>query len=468
MDISQDNQFKEPSARHAESDIQQLQDASIPQPGLEVRSITPQEYAELAARLDLNPLLSAGFLRRLESRSDEVRLYGGFEEGELVIAAAGRFIPAWKIFKWLDFPFGVIAARWNDASLYENFAHGIDALEETDSLLFMQMDLMLQERSFDENGAPTEAFSNLPLREDLEAAGFEFLPPLNGRSSSGQAQFASQIQLSSDAAMYKGGPVDLLALEDATSYAMKSPEQLRLEMEEEGRSQVDQACKPCFKVRLLSKDEAGLLDHLRSDAWDNAPLDLSFLDAYPDQSALVCVLLDVAQYRRDFDQRYELENQRVQQFFENAQSHPKDKKASQQLMDQLGAVRLLDEEQERLKAMEALQVKEIPMAAGLYLFNQLETLCLWSGEDPEYAWLPGKAGMHWFMMDWSSKRRALRYTFWGLNGGYANGGKGYSDYAFNKSLGADVVKFMGTVRMPFKKSSAKLYSSYLRQRNLQG
>lgn len=431
-----------------------------------VKKITPAAYAAFVNTHDSLPLAGIGLYERMQKKGEDARIYGGYLDGQLVIAMICRNVQAWKLFCWLEAPFGPVSEDPEDTKLLVKFIRGIEDLEDKDTLLFLQFESFIEYQKHGRNGQVLPDWNHKAWRQSLIDFKLRAAPLQTGFEPGRQARFAAVLELANDGANYQGIPAGQTYMHYPQSVLMKTSEEILEGMEPRTRARVDTGRSECIQVRLLAENELSLLDELKGGALDREPLDLGYLESYAGQSAVVYVTLDVEAYGRQIREEYARVSDKLQTAFLDAK-RSNTRKKQDALVKAMNRMQSWDRKIADLEEIEKTGQAQIPLAAGLFLFNQGETLCLWSAVNPDYTWLPGLEAMHWFMIDWSRSRCALRYTFWGLSGNTQPGEEGYEAFAFSRGFGARLAEYSGAFTAAFKPGSTKAYHAYLRSRNLQ-
>lgn len=101
---------------------------------LDIRLISREEYEMFVKDKDYNMFQHPRYLRFMEERGYQPRIYGGFQEGTLVIALIVRIDPLMKVFKSARSLREWVTDRPEDAALIKAFVNGLTPLLRQEGL----------------------------------------------------------------------------------------------------------------------------------------------------------------------------------------------------------------------------------------------------------------------------------------------------------------------------------------------
>lgn len=140
---------------------------------LDVHPITKEEYAAFAAGKDYNMYQHPRYIDFMEERGYQPRIYGGFENGRLVIAMIVRIDPLMKLFKSARALREWISDTPADPELIKAFIHGLVPLLKQEGAVWLKLESGVEYQQRDAEGdIVPDGFNNESYRQLLAQTGF--------------------------------------------------------------------------------------------------------------------------------------------------------------------------------------------------------------------------------------------------------------------------------------------------------
>lgn len=140
---------------------------------LDIRLISREEYEMFVKDKDYNMFQHPRYLRFMEERGYQPRIYGGFQEGTLVIALIVRIDPLMKVFKSARSLREWVTDRPEDAALIKAFVNGLTPLLRQEGAVWLKLESGVEYQQRDADGEIVQGgFNNESYRQLLQSAGF--------------------------------------------------------------------------------------------------------------------------------------------------------------------------------------------------------------------------------------------------------------------------------------------------------
>lgn len=434
---------------------------------LDIRLISREEYEMFVKDKDYNMFQHPRYLRFMEERGYQPRIYGGFQEGTLVIALIVRIDPLMRVFKSARSLREWVTDRPEDAALIKAFVNGLTPLLRQEGAVWLKLESGVEYQQRDADGEIVQGgFNNESYRQLLQSAGFH--PEelwSDGLDMSRQARWVSVLDLvereqPEDGMMHTSfflqeqpGIRHKSVEEVFNGFSMKIPRHIR-----EGMGMQD-----FIVVRELDTDELEImhaLEEASAQVHDFQAPDLetyrAWKHSFGEDCKVMASFLDTDRYRAYLDR----ELSQGQADLEKAQAElseaPGSKKRKNKVNSVLEHMRPLEKRAKELDGLIEEYGTMIPLAAGLFIITPAETIYLFGGSRRSLSQFFGPYAVQFEMIRQSIERGALRYNFWGISGKFKPEEEGYGVYKYKKEFGAHVVEYAGEFTLILKPTAAKL------------
>ncbi|WP_297567324.1 peptidoglycan bridge formation glycyltransferase FemA/FemB family protein [uncultured Faecalibaculum sp.] len=438
-----------------------MQDKTV----LDVHPITKEEYAAFAAGKDYNMYQHPKFIQFMEDRGFKPKIYGGFENGRLVIAMIVRIDPLMKLFKSARALREWISDTPADPELIKAFIHGLVPLLKQEGAAWLKLESGVEYQQRDAEGnVVTDGFNNESYRQLLAQTGFH--PEelwTNGLDMTHQARWVSVLDLveretPEDGMMHtsefmKNQPgIRHKSVGDVfKGFSMKIPRHIREGMQD------------FIVVRELEMDEMEIMHKLEeasAEVHDFQAPDLAtyqaWKKAFGDDCIVVASFLDTNRYRDYLDRELSKGQADLEQAHAELAEVPGSKKRKNKVNSVLEHLRPVEKRARELDELVREYGEMIPLAGGLFVITPAETIYLFGGSIRSLSQFFGPQAVQFEMIRRSIERGALRYNFWGISGKFRPDEEGYGVYKYKKEFGAHVVEYAGEFTMVLRPAVARL------------
>ena len=432
---------------------------------LDVRRITPAEYEAFAADKDYDMFQHPRFIRFMEERGQTCRLYGGFQNGELVIAQNVRIDPLLKVFKSARALREWVTDRPGDPALIKAFVNGLVPLLRKEGAAWLKLESGVEYQQRDENGNVVPGgFNNESYRRMLADAGFR--PEelwSNGLDKNRQARWVSVLDLVERSTPEDGMKHTSSFMRDQPGIRHKTVKEIFDNFSIKIPRHIREGMQDFIVVRELDMDELEIMHSLEeasAEVHDFQAPDLSTYQAwkksFKDDCKVMASFLDTDRYKAYLDR----ELTQGQADLEKAQAElaeaPGSKKRKNKVNSVLEHLKPLEKRSKELEKLIDEYGKTIPLAAGLFVITPAETIYLFGGSMRSLSQFFGPYAIQFEMIRQAVERGALRYNFWGISGKFKPDEEGYGVYKYKKEFGAHVVEYCGEFTLPVKPGLMKL------------
>jgi lipid II:glycine glycyltransferase (peptidoglycan interpeptide bridge formation enzyme) len=445
---------------------------------LDVRPISEAEYEEFLKGRDYSALQAPGQFNRMKVRGDDARIYGGFENGKLVIAMLCRVSPAMKVFKWCYSPRGYVCDDIQDTDLVKAFMEGLKKILKKERVIFIEIESPVEIRQRDENGAVVEeGYSHEDYRQAMKQAGFD-LEELkqDGYDVNRQCRWVSILDVIKYEKPYDGLPMTNEALKNPQeNFTYYTEDELLKNMNIKTRQHIKMSQKDYIKIRPLGYEELDVLQDMEGEAASRHHYEMMGISAYQlsmkgygENCQVLYAYVDLDTYQQTVSKDMEQTEKDLQAALEDLQTNPDSKKKNRRATNLQQQKESLLKKQQDVDSLKAQYDKEVPLAAALFLTTPTETLYLFSGSKRDLSRFKGAYAIQWHMIRETLKRKALRYNFWGISGNFNPEEDGYGVFEFKKGFGARVGEYAGKFVYPVMPAVSAFYENRLKKKGAAG
>lgn len=432
---------------------------------LDIRLISREEYEMFVKDKDYNMFQHPRYLRFMEERGYQSRIYGGFQEGTLVIALIVRIDPLMKVFKSARSLREWVTDRPEDAALIKAFVNGLTPLLRQEGAVWLKLESGVEYQQRDADGEIVQGgFNNESYRQLLQSAGFH--PEelwSDGLDMSRQARWVSVLDLVEREQPEDGMMHTSFFLQEQPGIRHKSVEEVFNGFSMKIPRHIREGMQNFIVVRELDTDELEIMHELEeasAQVHDFQAPDLetyrAWKHSFGEDCKVMASFLDTDRYRAYLDR----ELSQGQADLEKAQAElseaPGSKKRKNKVNSVLEHMRPLEKRAKELDGLIEEYGTMIPLAAGLFIITPAETIYLFGGSRRSLSQFFGPYAVQFEMIRQSIERGALRYNFWGISGKFKPEEEGYGVYKYKKEFGAHVVEYAGEFTLILKPTAAKL------------
>lgn len=441
---------------------------------MDIRSLSIEQYDAFLKQTQMayNFMQSTEFVR-YTSKQDHVKIFGGFQNDELLIATYVILRPALRLFKYGSSPREWIVKTPNlfcDESFIQEFAQGVAKQLKKEHAIVWMVESNTEYQQHDQNGNVVEgSFCNEDYRQMLKRCGFGLSPLWIGYDEARQSRWVSWIDLQKNLPQSSQG----FALPLQNGLEEYSWEDLLKEMAGNTRRSFQKTDLPYIvTIRKNGNDDVNLDEfeallecsaekhNFGSGAKDHR---LNILKSFGDHGYLSTAYLDVEEYDR-FLQQKEIEfSTQEAEALAVCEKMPNSKKKRNRLLE------IQEQKTHNEKEIVALQQlkqedsrKMIPLASGIYLETPSEMVYLFGGSDPRLARYMGPYANQKEMIRLALDHKLQRYNFWGISGHFKPEEDGYGVFFFKKNLGATVGEYCGEFYWIINSPIAKFFLKRVR------
>lgn len=380
--------------------------------------------------------------RKFKAKGWDVEYIGLQEEKEIIAATLLVSTPL-RSNQYFYAPRGFLI-DYQNATLLQTFTNLLLDHMRNKNGLFLKIDPYVPYQQHDLNGdVVNEGFKHDDMIENLKKLSYQHLGFCVGYDDTTQCRWMSALDLRE-----------------------KNDEELLKDMSTQTRRHIQASLKLGIKVRKLAYEELHIIHDLVSATSERrgfANMSLEYYQEeykmFEDHAQAYYSYLDLEAYEKQLNQ----EKQKEEENFNHAQKslleHPDSKKHKGRVASATQQLQAIHKRMEELVEMKQEYDKEVPLAAGLFLFYGKEVIYLTGGSNNAQNRLKGPYAMQWHMIQKAKQEGYSFYNFYGISGHFKEEEDGYGVFDFKRGFKAEVIELLGDFILPINKTKYKLYQT---------
>ena len=410
---------------------------------MEIKTVTPEQYAEFGRKFENFNFLNAPEMGAHFQNEGiwNVEYLGGFEKGELKAAAMVMTMPLAKIRKYAKIPRGFLA-DFTNPELLKGFVKALQNHLKSEGVVYLEMDPYIGLKELDVNGTPVEGgWNNSRLAENLQSAGFEYLPPMPGNHNA-EPVYVSELDI-------KDKKMDQLLkeMDQQTRWSINRSRKMDLTLEPAStKEQLEE-----FRKMMISTGERNGFESPEAAYYE------SFLKHHPDNAELVLAYLEPDKMMTAQQKLYDEAAAEMEQVEAKLAEVPGSKKMIKRKKVLQEAMDVGESKKSEAAKLEKEHGNRILLAGSLFVWDEKEMVYLFSGAYNEFFKMHAPYAIHDRMMQKAINLGLDTYNFYGIAGVFEKDKEGYSLFDFKRGFGCVPKELLGTFRLPVRSLEYSLY-----------
>ncbi|MGM9947019.1 peptidoglycan bridge formation glycyltransferase FemA/FemB family protein [Floccifex sp.] len=233
------------------------------------------------------------------------------------------------------------------------------------------------------------------------------------------------------------------------------------------RQNIKNTEKTGIQIRELQFNELHILKEMVDKSalkQDFSSFPLSYYEEqytfFKDHAKAYYAYLDMEAYIQKLEKEKEKETNIMNQAISNLELKPFSKNSIQRLNIAQSHLQALEKRLTQALMIEQEKGKELPLAAGMFVFYGKEVIYLASGSNESYKSFKASYALQWKMIQQTMQEDYDFYNFYGISGYFQPDEQGYGVFDFKRGFKPNVIELIGNFIYPVHKTLYKIYSRF--------